>query len=125
MTELDTIRIAAGVQNEDTLYIRPHLANKKMRAAQTLMQTVYVYGISGCGKTSFIQSFIGKRRYYSFSAENMSIDDLDIPLGGKHTFVVIDDLLQLRDDELRDGLVNKIEALSILHYGGCPHWKLR
>lgn len=112
MTELDTIRIAAGVQNEDTLYIRPHLANKKMRAAQTLMQTVYVYGISGCGKTSFIQSFIGKRRYYSFSAENMSIDDLDIPLGGKHTIVVIDDLHQLRDDELRDGLVNKIEALA-------------
>lgn len=112
MTELDTIRIVPCFQTEDSLYIRPQAANKKMRAAQTLAQTVYIYGISGCGKTAFIRSFIGKRRYFSFSAENLNVGDLDIPLGSKHNIVVIDDLHQLRADDLREGLISKIESLT-------------
>lgn len=112
MTELDTIRSIPCIQTEDSLYVRPQAANKKMRTAQTLAQTVYIYGISGCGKTAFIRSFIGKRRYYSFSAENLGAGDLDIPLGSKHNIVVIDDLHQLRSDDFREGLISKIEALT-------------
>ena len=32
---------------DEEFYIRPKIANKKMKAAQTLLQTVYLYGISG------------------------------------------------------------------------------
>lgn len=49
--------LASGLQTDEDIYIRPRTANKKMRAAQTISQTVYMYGISGCGKTSFIRDY--------------------------------------------------------------------
>ena len=53
--------LESGLQTEEELYIRPRIANKKMRSAQSLSQTVYMYGISGCGKTAFIRDFLGKK----------------------------------------------------------------
>jgi LuxR family transcriptional regulator, maltose regulon positive regulatory protein len=99
------------LQSEEDHYVRPRLANKKMRAAQTLSQTVYMYGISGCGKTSFIRDYMGKKRYHYYSAEQLCEEQLDFPIGEKQIIVVIDDLHQLRTDELRDTLINKIEQL--------------
>lgn len=93
-------------------YIRPRIANKKMKAAQTLSQTVYLYGISGCGKTAFIRDYMGKRRYYYYSAEQMNEEELDFPLSEKQMIVVIDDLHQLRTDELREALIKRIEMLT-------------
>lgn len=98
-------------QNENDFYIRPKKANKKMKAAQTLLQTVYLYGISGCGKTTFIRDYIGRRRYHYFSAEHLNGEELDIPFNGKKIIVVIDDLHQLRTDKLREVLIEKIEDL--------------
>ena len=100
------------LQNEDELYIRPRAANKKMKAAQTLSQTVYMYGICGCGKTTFIQDFMGKRRYCYYSAVQLKEEDLDFPLSAKQIIVVIDDLHQLRTDELREAIIKKIELLA-------------
>ncbi len=87
-----------GLQAEEELYVRPRIANKKMKAAQTLFQTVYIYGISGCGKTAFIRDYMGKRRYYYYSAEQLSEEELEMPSSGKKIIVVIDDLHLLRTD---------------------------
>ncbi|MDD3414037.1 MAG: LuxR C-terminal-related transcriptional regulator [Lachnospiraceae bacterium] len=99
------------LQSEEELYIRPKAANKKMKAAQVIAQTVYIYGISGCGKTAFVKDYLGKRRYYYYSAEQMNEKELEIPYSEKQTIVVIDDLHQLRTDELREALVKNIEVL--------------
>lgn len=101
-----------GLQAEEELYVRPRIANKKMKAAQTLFQTVYIYGISGCGKTAFIRDYMGKRRYYYYSAEQLSEEELEMPFSGKKTIVVIDDLHLLRTDEVREILIRKIEILA-------------
>ena len=65
---------------DEEFYIRPKIANKKMKAAQTLLQTVYLYGISGCGKTAFIRDYLGKKQYYYYSADQLNAEDLDIAL---------------------------------------------
>ena len=98
--------------NEEEYYIRPRLANKKMKSAQDSSQTVYIYGISGCGKTAFIRDFLGRRRYHYYSAANIQENELDIPHGDRQLIVVIDDLHQLRLDDLREGLIQRIELLA-------------
>lgn len=94
------------------LYIRPRNADKKMKVAQTLSETVYIYGISGCGKTSFIRDFMGKRRYHYFSAENLTVEDLQIPCTAKQTIIVLDDLHLLRTDDLQEKLQKEIGHLA-------------
>ena len=103
--------LVPGLQIEEDFYIRPRAANKKMRSAQTMSQTVYLYGISGCGKTAFIRDYMGKRRYHYYSAEKLTKEDLEFPPSEKPIIIVIDDLHQLRTDELRETLMKQIELL--------------
>ncbi|WP_228351563.1 LuxR C-terminal-related transcriptional regulator [Variimorphobacter saccharofermentans] len=112
MKEKNEKHIESGLQTEEEFYIRPRIANKKMRSAQSLFQTVYLYGISGCGKTAFIRDFLGKRHYHYYSAEQLNEAELDFALSEKQLIVVIDDLQQLRTDELRETLIKKIEVLA-------------
>lgn len=114
MTEKRETRVTgeiSGLQSNGEFYIRPKAAEKKMKVAQTMSQTVYIYGISGSGKTSFIRNYLGKRRYRYYSAENLTEEDLEIPHSGKQTIVVLDDLQLLRTDELQEGLHKKIRIL--------------
>ena len=96
----------------EEFYIFPKMANKKMKAAQTLLQTVYLYGISGCGKTAFIYNYLGKKKYHYYSAKQLNEEELDFEFSKKQQIVVIDDLHQLRTDELRQGLIKKIKILE-------------
>ena len=104
--------LESGLQTEEELYIRPRIANKKMRSAQSLSQTVYLYGISGCGKTAFIRDFLGKRHYHYYSAEQLNEAEIEFASSEKQFIVVIDDLQQLRTDELREALIKRIEMLA-------------
>lgn len=104
--------LESGLQTEEEFYIRPRIANKKMKSAQSLSQTVYLYGISGCGKTAFIRDFLGKRQYHYYSAEQLNEAELEFAPSEKKFIVVIDDLQQLRMDELRETLIKKIEMLA-------------
>ena len=54
----------------DTRYFRPKKAVKKMKLAQSLSQTVYVYGVTGLGKTAFVKDYLGRRKYLYYSAED-------------------------------------------------------
>ena len=98
--------------NEEELYIRPKAADRKMKTAQTISQTIYLYGVSGSGKTSFIRNFMGKRRYYYYSAENLTKEELQIPRAGKQIIVVIDDLHLVGMDPIWEGLQKEIALLA-------------
>lgn len=60
MEENKEVYLNTGFPMDEEFYIRPKTANKKMQVAQTLLQTVYLYGISGCGKTAFICDYLEK-----------------------------------------------------------------
>ena len=45
----------------DEHYVRPQAAWEKMKAVQSMRQTVYLYGTTGTGKTTFVMDFLGKR----------------------------------------------------------------
>jgi LuxR family maltose regulon positive regulatory protein len=132
MSERKDKRTEAGNWNEAEPYIRPRPANKKLKVAQAISQTVYLYGISGIGKTAFIRNYMGNRSYYYYSAETLTVEDLHIPHTGKQRIVVIDDLHLLRTDMIREGLqkgiamlVERVDVwLILLGRSRLPSWLL-
>ena len=51
----------------DKGYVVPNTALRKLRAARSLEQTVYIYGATGYGKTELVKQYLKNRRYQYFS----------------------------------------------------------
>lgn len=47
----------------DEHYVRPQSAWDQMKAAWNARQTVYIYGITGTGKTSLAADFLDRKRH--------------------------------------------------------------
>ena len=103
-----------GTENRpetDGRYLRPAAAYELMKTAQGMRRTVYIYGASGSGKTSFIADFFSRRRYEYYPLAQTRIEDIKIPeqtAGNKENIVVIDDLYLVDSQESR-------EAVSYTH----------
>ena len=76
----------------DERYIRPKVAEEKFKLAQGLKQNVYLYGMTGIGKTAFVKDMLGKKSYDYYSAERDCAERIFIPEDGKEHIIVIDDL---------------------------------
>jgi len=104
----------------DERYVRPQAAWEKMKAAWNARQTVYLYGITGTGKTSFVADFLGRKRYRYVSVSEVSADELAGKImekkgmgeEGAQGIVVIDDLYLLETQEERAVCGRLIEELS-------------
>ena len=57
----------------DEHYVRPQVAWEQMKAAWNARQTVYIYGITGTGKTSFVSKFLERKRYWYISISDTEI----------------------------------------------------
>lgn len=95
----------------DTRYFRPKKATKKMKLAQSMGQTVYLYGVTGLGKTTFAKDYLGRREYTYYSAEDYVNWDFRMPVEGEEKIIVIDDLYLLTSPELREELYPVLETL--------------
>lgn len=95
------------------IYIAPREALKKLRAARSLGQTVYIYGATGYGKTELVKRYLAKRRYRRFSCGE-GVAGLGNGLGGegnglneeaggkeRGAVIVVDDLHMLKNEEGR------------------------
>lgn len=106
----------------DERYVRPQMADIKMKKAQNAKQTVYIYGTTGIGKTSFVADFLRRKRYHYFSVSDTEVnkivemtskilDGLD-DKSNKSTIIVIDDLSFLEEQDDRVNCEKLIEELS-------------
>ncbi len=95
----------------DTRYFRPKKALKKMKLAQSLGQTVYLCGVTGLGKTTFVKNYLGRRKYQYYSAEDYVNWDFQMPEEGEEQTIVIDDLYLLTSPELREEFYPVLETL--------------
>lgn len=93
----------------DKNYIPPAAALKKLKTAQGLPQTVYLYGATGYGKTELVRQYLRGRKYTYLSCEELPWKEAVIPLRdpGKQgrRVVVIDDLHLLKSKELRQAVI--------------------
>ncbi|ANU56050.1 LuxR family transcriptional regulator [Acutalibacter muris] len=100
----------------------PRNAYRKLRAAKSLVQTLYIYGATGFGKTAFVQKTLEKRSHVYLSCGNWRWDERDVPERGT---VVLDDLHLL--DEPRRELVKRLAAdpeiwLILINRSPVPSW---
>lgn len=99
----------------DEHYVRPQAAWKQMKAAQTTRQTVYLFGVTGSGKTSLAADFLARKQYRYLSVSNMEASDIAGIAPEKTDTVknlVIDDLHLLEEQEERAVCEQFIEELS-------------
>ena len=124
----------------DKGYIAPGTALKKLRAARSLRQTVYIYGATGYGKTELIKQYLKsfRYRYLSCGEDTASLmalaEDIpeDTPKGGKdtqnesRTVVVLDDLHLLKSAEGRSAALALAERKDVWLIMACrspvPAW---
>lgn len=99
----------------DEYYVRPQAACEKIRAAHNTRQTVYIYGTTGAGKTTFVADHLNRKQYEYFSVADDSIDEIAERVPEKsdtQKIIVIDDLYLLEMQEERVAYGHLIDALS-------------
>lgn len=110
-------------------YVRPHLAYSKMKLAEESGRTVWLYGATSYGKTSFINSYFGNRHITYFSANQLQEADLITSEELRGT-IVIDDLQTLLCPDICQDIWKAIEKLVmkedawliLISRGKIPKW---
>lgn len=107
----------------DEYYVRPQAAWERMKAAKSSYQTVYIYGTTGSGKTSFVENFLARRRYCYIDMLDTGIEELAGIVqkemkkadkkGTAQTIFVIDDLHVLKRQEDKTICGQFIEQMSL------------
>ena len=122
-----------GLMEENELYIFPKLAKKKLNLAKETFQTVYIYGMTGFGKTSLVTHYFAKRNYIYIDARTAMLSEFDnIPVdqadGRKRTVVVVDQLQFAEDGLIRDRILQLFNRkdiwLILVSRAVCPKWML-
>ena len=92
-------------------YISPEKAAHKLRAARKFHTPLYLYGVTGIGKTSLVMNTLNMRRCTYYSAAETIAEKLELKeWEGEHT-VVIDDLHCVTDSDQRELFAEKIRKL--------------
>lgn len=107
----------------DYFYVRPQAAWERMKAARNSRQTVYIYGTTGTGKTSFVTNYLARRRYCYINMEDTGTEELAGIVQEKRkkadnkenalTIFVIDDLHVLEGQEDKNICGQLIENMSL------------
>ncbi len=105
----------------DKGYIAPESALRKLRAANGLGHTVYIYGATGYGKTELVKQYLSKRRYRYISCAEDAAGLPDVAAQGDRkgkgaetrTVVVVDDLHLLKDQEGRRAVLSLIKREDV------------
>ena len=56
--------------------LEPFFIWERMNAARNSRQTIYIYGTSGSGKTSFVEDFLARRRYCYIDMADTATEEL-------------------------------------------------
>lgn len=104
----------------DEYYVRPQAAWEQMKAAWNAHQTVYIYGITGTGKTSFVADFLTRKQYDYLSMSNVKVTEIaeiiakkiEIEKRNAQKIFVIDDLYLLETQEDKTICEQLIDELS-------------
>lgn len=99
-------------RSADGKYLRPKRAEKKFKLAQEMMQIVYLYGVTGIGKTAFVRDMLKRRKYSFYSAGETNAEALDVPKCEKTQILVLDDLQEIQGEWQREAYARRLGDLS-------------
>lgn len=101
------------ISQQDENYRFPENAENKLRNAKKTKTPVYLYGVTGIGKTSLIQQFFLHRKYIYHKAVELVCEEtyIHIPEDEKLHIVVVDDIQEIVDQEERRCFTEQSGAL--------------
>lgn len=107
--------------------ILPSLASIKLKDAEKKRQLVYISGMCGYGKTTFIHNYFGEAPFFYFDMLNdpFALTDFDVK---KKATVVIDNLGFLNDSTITAKILELIKNPQywciVISRARCPEWFL-
>ena len=119
----------------NSVYIPPKRAMDKLKYAHAVLDTVYISAATGFGKTQLYRNYFKSRRYICFSCaeDGWSADSVEEEIRGFRRNsrtadipVVVDDLQDLYDEELRNYIISLAGReeiwLVLAGRGSSPKW---
>lgn len=106
-------------------YIKLKKAWRLLKTADEENVTAYLYGVSGSGKTTMVERYLGKRSCIWIDAGSVSDEDLCIRQSSGRKIVVIDNIHELSWGDVQDiraQIVDLIrrEDVWVILIGRCP-----
>ena len=119
-----------SARQEKICYVRPKRALKRLKSADEDNLTVYIYGVTGIGKTELYRRYLKNRRYILLDAGTMTLQDLKVEPTQRRRIVVIDNLHEMAqqedDEKLKQAVIDLIRRPDVwlLLVGRCavPPW---
>lgn len=113
---------------EDEVYVFPHQAKAKLKNAKLSQMPVYIFAMSGFGKSALVRNYLEKKKFVLFDAVESPLTDLDIPETDKVKILVIDNVHCIENDYLEETLCKLLSRKDIwmifLSRCRCPGWLL-
>lgn len=98
-------------EGADDRYVFPKRAKKKFKLAQELQQNVYLYGITGVGKTALVKNMLGRKSFYYYSAKETCANQIIVPNDDKYHIIVVDDLYFIMEPAQREEYADVLRLL--------------
>lgn len=109
-------------------YIYPKRARMKMKIAEQNRSAVYIFGMSGYGKTTFLKRYLSGKKYTYISLEENLPDRIDEEELRSNPILVIDDLHLAEDTAITEKIIQMIREnklwLILCARCRCPGWLL-
>lgn len=96
---------------KDEIYIFPKEAEHKLKTARKMKTPVYIFGVTGIGKTSLVKQVIMNRKYLYYSAADTDPEEIETEGDLKYQTIVIDDLNHITTPTDKNIYEKKIEKL--------------
>ncbi len=115
--------------NSNTRYVYPERARKKLQEAQKQTQTVYIWGMTGYGKTALVEHFLNRKKAVWIDGAADVLRQLEQKKRDPGWTVVIDNIQYLKDENARKEVLRlltreKNNWFILLGRCLCPSWLL-
>lgn len=86
-----------NTRTTDEKYICPQKAVHKLKSAHKFRTPLYLYGVTGIGKTALILHNLNMKKCSYYSAAKIQVEQLIVKVQTTEQIVVIDDLQEVTD----------------------------
>lgn len=98
-----------NTRTTDEKYICPPKAVHKLKSAHKFRTPLYLYGVTGIGKTALILHNLNMKKCSYYSAAKIQVEQLIVKVQTTEQIVVIDDLQEVTDALERNAYFQKIQ----------------
>lgn len=96
--------------------ILPNIALKKLRSAHENRKPVYIYGMSGSGKSILVNTYLKRKKKMYFTAQNSDTEKMydkisKVVMEKKEITIIIDELQILYDNKIRNEYYRLIDFI--------------